>query len=678
MASDQVSFDPVPQYPTTALEHDSLSPDPQSQENVPQAAKIVTTSNELDFLFKTNKENAQIEEEEFINIFSTPVQEREETSSHYVDSSNMHTFYQRHPSEHRWTKDHPLEQVIRNPSQLIITRLQLETDGEMCMFALTVSRTKPKNIKEAMVDSAWIEAMQEELYQFDRLDVWELVDKLLCKNVINMKWLWKNKRDEENTVIRNKARLVAKGYGQKEGIDFEESFAHVARLEAVRLFVAFVAHKSFPVYQMDVKTTFLYGPLREEMYVNQPDGFVDPYHLDHVYRLKKALYGLKQASRVCIGTPMATKHLDADLSGTSVDETKYHSMVGALMCLTTSRPDIVHATCYCTRYKAKPAEKHLIVVKRIFRYLKNTINMGLWYPKDTGFKLTAFSDSDHAGCLDDVPVMRTSKHSESNTSMDGTGSSSSSDSLTRFKDCCSVNRFKGNTVRATQHVSAWDDKPYQVLPGGEISYYDERDVVSFLDPPKKLVPLDPTSYNPAAYLWKKIDDIPEERRHRLLALLNPRLISRAWEVAGTRTNGGPFAVAWINYFKTALFCCKDGQSFGRIIDASVLGGLSRSFAPMYFKVKEVNEVMSTEQPCDLAYEFGSGLLDLQEYPKGFPKPGKHPSPFDDEVVIYVRHVGPGVVVGQAWQEGVDLKQVPKKLCSEILMVKDYAHSDTSW
>ncbi|GKE22643.1 retrovirus-related pol polyprotein from transposon TNT 1-94 [Tanacetum coccineum] len=164
----------------------------------------------------------------------------------------------------------------------------------MCTFALIVSRTEPKNIKEAMVDSAWIEAMQEEIHQFERLDIWELVDRPLCKNIINIKWLWKNKRDEENTVIHNKARLVAKGYGQQEGIDFEESFAPVARLEAVWLFVVYAAHKSFPVYQMDVKTAF---PLKEEVYVNQPDGFVDPHHPEKVYRLKKALYGLKQAPR---------------------------------------------------------------------------------------------------------------------------------------------------------------------------------------------------------------------------------------------------------------------------------------------------------------------------------------------------------------------------------------------
>ncbi|GKC68143.1 retrovirus-related pol polyprotein from transposon TNT 1-94 [Tanacetum coccineum] len=189
----------------------------------------------------------------------TPVQEQGETSSRHVDSSNMHTFYQHHPSAQRWTKDHPLEQVIGNPSQSVRTRRQLETDGEMCMFALTVSRTKPKNIKEAMADSAWIESMQEELHQFDRLDVWELVDRPLCKNVINLKWLWKNKRDEENTVIRNKSRLVAKGYAQKEGIDFEESFAPVARLEAVRLFIckALYGLKQAPRAWYDELSNFL-------------------------------------------------------------------------------------------------------------------------------------------------------------------------------------------------------------------------------------------------------------------------------------------------------------------------------------------------------------------------------------------------------------------------------------
>nr|GEY55441.1 hypothetical protein [Tanacetum cinerariifolium] len=260
MASDHVSSDPVSECQRMVLEHGRLSPVIQCHENVTQTDKTVTTSNELDLLFSPMfdellngsskvvskssavstvdapnqrqqhttplnthttpaptcqvppqvptvvstenmnqaemvEEYAQVENNEFINILCTPVQDQGETSSRHVDSSNMHTFYPHHPSEHRWTKDHPLEQVIRNPSQSVRTRRQLESDGEMCMFALTMSHTEPKNIK------------------------------------------------------------------------------------------------------MDVKTSFLYGPLKEEVYVNQPDGFVDPYHPDKVYRLKKALYGLKQAPR---------------------------------------------------------------------------------------------------------------------------------------------------------------------------------------------------------------------------------------------------------------------------------------------------------------------------------------------------------------------------------------------
>nr|GFB86840.1 retrovirus-related Pol polyprotein from transposon TNT 1-94 [Tanacetum cinerariifolium] len=115
--------------------------------------------------------------------------------------------------------------------------------------------------------------------------------------VIKLKWLWKNKKDEDQTVIRNKARLVAKGYAQEEGIDFEESFAPVACLVVVRIFIAYATHKSFPIYQMDVKTAFLNGPLKEEVYVAQLGGFVDPDHPEKVYRLRKALYGLKQAPK---------------------------------------------------------------------------------------------------------------------------------------------------------------------------------------------------------------------------------------------------------------------------------------------------------------------------------------------------------------------------------------------
>ncbi|GJZ87605.1 retrovirus-related pol polyprotein from transposon TNT 1-94 [Tanacetum coccineum] len=139
--------------------------------------------------------------------------------------------------------------------------------------------------------------MQEELYQFDRLQVWKLVDKPFGKTVIKLKWLWKNKKDEDQTVIRNKARLVAKGYAQEEGIEFEESFAPVARLEAVRIFVAYAAHKSFPIYQMDVKTEFLNGPLKEMVYVAQPDGFIDPYSLIKDNRLRKGSIWIKSELR---------------------------------------------------------------------------------------------------------------------------------------------------------------------------------------------------------------------------------------------------------------------------------------------------------------------------------------------------------------------------------------------
>ncbi|GJQ89192.1 retrovirus-related pol polyprotein from transposon TNT 1-94 [Tanacetum coccineum] len=159
------------------------------------------------------------------------------------------------------------------------------------------SFTSSQNVKEAMTDPAWIESMQEELLQFKRLDVWVLVP--LPDNIkpLTLKWLFKNKHDEENTVIRNKSRLVVRGYRQEEGIDFEESFAPVARMEAIRIFLAYAAHKSFTVFQMDVKTAFLHGTLKEDVYVCQPEGFIDADHPSHVFKLKKALYGLKQAPR---------------------------------------------------------------------------------------------------------------------------------------------------------------------------------------------------------------------------------------------------------------------------------------------------------------------------------------------------------------------------------------------
>nr|GEZ92230.1 hypothetical protein [Tanacetum cinerariifolium]GEZ92242.1 hypothetical protein [Tanacetum cinerariifolium] len=199
-----------------------------------------------------------------------------------------------------------------------------------------------------------------------------------------------------------KARLVARGYRQEEGIEFEESFAPVARLEAIRIFIAFAAHMNM-IYQMDVKTAFLNGILREEVYVCQPDGFVDPENPNHVYKLKKALYGLKQAPRACepVDTPLVEKSkLNEDLQGKAVDLTRYHGIIGSLMFLTTSRPDLQFAICMCVRYQAKPTKKHLHAVKRIFQYLRGTINMGLWYSSDSCIALTSFTDADHASFQD--------------------------------------------------------------------------------------------------------------------------------------------------------------------------------------------------------------------------------------------------------------------------------------
>ncbi|GKB41927.1 retrovirus-related pol polyprotein from transposon TNT 1-94 [Tanacetum coccineum] len=353
-----------------------------------------------------------------------------------------------------------------------MTRQRLYTDFEVYMYALTVSTIEPKNINEAMADHSWIESMQDELNQFERLQVWELVPRPEGKNIIALKWLWKNKCDAENIVVRNKTRLVAKGYRQEEGIDFEESFAPVARLKAVRMFIAYAAHKNITIFQMDVKTASLNGTLKEEVYVSQPEGFIDPKFPDHVYRLKKALYGLKQAPRawydklssfliehgftkefskrfanlmknnfemsmmgelkfflglqvyqsprgifiiqseyaiellkkhsldecVSMSIPMATERLDVDLQGTPTNQMTYHRMIGGLMYLTASHPNIAFATFVCACYQARPTVKYLKEVKRIFRYLRQSYNMGLWYPKDFGFELISYSDADHPGC----------------------------------------------------------------------------------------------------------------------------------------------------------------------------------------------------------------------------------------------------------------------------------------
>ncbi|KAJ9552679.1 hypothetical protein OSB04_016724 [Centaurea solstitialis] len=407
----------------------------------------------------------------------------------------------------RTQKNHPPTLVIGDIQSPMITRKQSKSlpNPHLSMISIFLSQTEPKKAHDAMKDPSWIEAMQEELLQFVLQHVWDLVDLPRGHRVIGTKWIFRNKTDERGIVIKNKARLVAQGYTQEEGIDYDDVFAPVARIEAIRLFLAFASYKGFKVYQMDVKSAFLYGTIDEEVYVSQPPGFEDPKYPDKVYKLRKALYGLHQAPRawydtmssyllenkfergvidktlfikrtktdmllvqiyvddIIFGstkddmwkefeelmhkkfkmssmgeltfflglqvkqkperifinqskyvasmlqkfgmndakpasTPMKThKHLTADVEGEEVDVHHYRSMIGSLMYLTTSRPDIMFAVCVCARFQVRPKESHLHAVKRIFKYLKGQPRLGLWYPNDSSFDLVAYTDSDYGG-----------------------------------------------------------------------------------------------------------------------------------------------------------------------------------------------------------------------------------------------------------------------------------------
>ncbi|GKE88895.1 retrovirus-related pol polyprotein from transposon TNT 1-94, partial [Tanacetum coccineum] len=197
-------------------------------------------------------------------------------STSHGSSSNVRQIHTLLEHIGRWIKDHPIANVIGDPSRSVSTRKQLNTDAVWCYFDAFLTSVEPKNFKQAMTEQSWIDAIQEEIHEFERLEV---------------------KTDESGGVLKNKARLVAQGFRQEEGIDFKELFASVARIEAICIFVTYAVHKSMTIYQMDVKTAFSNGELKEEVYVSQPEGFVDQDNPSHVYKLKKALYGLKQAPR---------------------------------------------------------------------------------------------------------------------------------------------------------------------------------------------------------------------------------------------------------------------------------------------------------------------------------------------------------------------------------------------
>ncbi|GJX71279.1 retrovirus-related pol polyprotein from transposon TNT 1-94 [Tanacetum coccineum] len=199
-----------------------------------------------------------------------------EESTCQGSSSNVRQIHTLFENLGKWTKNNPIENMIGDPSRFVSIRKQLQTNAMWCYFDAFLAFVESKNSKQAMTEPSWIDAMQEEIHEFERLQV---------------------KTNEFGGVLKNKARLVTQGFRQEEGINFEESFAPVARIKAIYIFIANVAHKNMTIYQMDVKTAFLNGELKEEVYVSQPEGFVDQDNPSHVYKLKKALYGLKQAPR---------------------------------------------------------------------------------------------------------------------------------------------------------------------------------------------------------------------------------------------------------------------------------------------------------------------------------------------------------------------------------------------
>nr|GEU43516.1 ribonuclease H-like domain-containing protein [Tanacetum cinerariifolium] len=256
---------------------------------------------------------------------------------------------------HKVHIDHPKEHILGDLKSAVQTKgMAMKISGAHALM-------EPKKVSQTLDDESWVEAMQEEL----------------------------NKKDGRGIVVSNKVRLVAQGHRQEEGIDYDEVFAPVARIEAIRIFLSFASFMGFIVYQMDVKSALLYGTIKEKVYISQPSSFINPQFPNKVYKVKKALYA---------STPIETqKPLVKDEVATDVDIHLYRSMIGSLMYLTASRPDIMFAVCACSRFEVTPKLSHLEAVKRIFRYLKGQPKLGLWYPRDYPFDLEAYLNSDYAG-----------------------------------------------------------------------------------------------------------------------------------------------------------------------------------------------------------------------------------------------------------------------------------------
>nr|GEV44384.1 hypothetical protein [Tanacetum cinerariifolium] len=356
----------------------------------------------------------------------------EEDVSAEADFSNLETNITVSPiPTTRVHKDYHVTQIIGDLSSATQTR---------SMTRVVKDQEEPKRVHQALKDLSWIEAMQEELLQFKMQKVWVLVDLPNGKRAICTKWVFKNKNDERGIVVRNKARLVAQRHTQEEGIDYEEVFTPVTRIKAIRLFLAYASFMRFMVYQMDVKSAFLYGTIEKEVYVCQPPGFEDPDYPDKVYKVVKALYGLHQAPRAWYET-LANYLLENGFQEGKIDQNLFiKKQKGDILLVQVYVDDIIFGSTnkdLCKAFEklmkdkfqmssmgeltffgsitstSIDTEKPLLkdsdgedvdvhtyksmIVKRIFRYLKGKPHLGLWYPKDLPFNLVAYSNSDYAG-----------------------------------------------------------------------------------------------------------------------------------------------------------------------------------------------------------------------------------------------------------------------------------------
>nr|GEX01300.1 hypothetical protein [Tanacetum cinerariifolium] len=324
-------------------------------------------------------------------------------SSKEADLSNMETSISVSPtSTFRIHKDHPKSQIIGLVDTPVQTRYKSKEVEEQsfiatihhkknpellqfCLFSCFLSQKEPKNIFDALTDPSWVEAMQEELLQFKIQNVWILVDCPKEVRPIGTKWVLKNKKDERGIVIRNKARIVAQGYTQEEGINYKEVFAPVAMIEAIRLFLAYDSFMGFIVYQMDVKSAFLYGTIDEEL----------------CREFKALMHEKFQMSAMGELTFFLGLQVLQKKEGIFLSQDKYVGDILKKFGYSDVRPDIMFAVCACARHQVTPKECHLHAVKRIFRYLKGHPKLGLWYSKDSPFDLVAYSNSDYGGATQD-------------------------------------------------------------------------------------------------------------------------------------------------------------------------------------------------------------------------------------------------------------------------------------